>query len=80
MVRTPGIFQFPSEPAQCLLGQCFNVFMPTVLEQLRQGRGQQFRSASIRVGFEPVPVTITDAETLMQISGLFDRLLRPFAC
>ena len=54
--------------------------MSTVLEQLRQGRGQQFRSASIRVGFEPVPVTITDAETLMQISGLFDRLLRPFAC
>ena len=50
----------------------------SVLQQLRQCRGQQFRSASIRVGFEFVPFTITDTEALMQRQSLFNRLFWPF--
>ncbi len=80
MARAPRVFQFTPDPAQSLLGQGFNVIIASVLEQLCQCGRQQFGSTSIGVGFKSVPLTITDAEALMQIQRLFNRLFRPFLC
>ena len=72
MARTSRVFQFTPDPAEGLLGQRFNIIITSVLKQLCQCRGQEFSSPSIRIGFEPMPFTITDAEVLMQSQGLLD--------
>ena len=72
------VFEFSPDPSERLLSQRFHVIITSVLEQLCQCRGKEFSSAPIRIGFEPVPFTITDAEALMQCQSLFDRLFWPF--
>ena len=72
MPRTARVFEFSPDPAKRLLSQRFHIIIASVLKQLCQCRGQEFSSPSIRIGFEPVPFTITDAEALMQSQGLLD--------
>ena len=78
MPRAARVFQLSPDPAQSLLSECFHIIIASILEQLCQRRSQQFGSASICIGLESVPFTITDTEALMQRQGLFNRLFWPF--
>ena len=78
MPRAARVFELSSDPAKSLLSECFHITIASILKQLCQCRSQQFGSASICIGFESVPFTITDAEALMQCQGLFYRLFWPF--
>ena len=75
---TAGVLELSSDPAEGLLGQRFHIIIASVLNQLRQRRRQKLGAASIRIGFESVPVTITDADVLMQSQNLLNRLFWPF--
>ena len=74
------VFELSPDPAQRLFSQGFHVIIASVLEQLCQCRGQEFSPTPIRIGFEPVPFTIIDAEALMQCQSLLKRLFWPFLC
>lgn len=61
-VWAPGIFQFSSNPSQRLFGQCFHIAAIACLEELSQCRSKQLCSPSIRIGFQPVPIAVSNAE------------------
>ena len=77
MMRTAWIFQFPLDPAKRLLRESLHVLASTVLNQLREGCGKQFGSATVGIGFEFVPIAIANAQVLVKIPGLFNGLFGP---
>ena len=74
---TARILQLSFDPAKRLLRESLHVLASTVLNQLREGCGKQFGSATVGIAFEFVPIAIANAQVLVKIPGLFKGLFGP---
>ena len=66
MMGTSRILQFPFDPAQSLLGECFNIRVITITKKLHKSGTEKLSSAPVPVALQTVPVAFIDAQQPMQ--------------
>ena len=66
MMGTSRILQFPFDPAQSLLGECFNIRDIAVSKKLNESGAQKFSGAPVPVALQTVPAAFIDAQQPMQ--------------
>ena len=76
-VRTARVFQFPSDPAQCLLREFLDIVTLSTLDELRQSSRHEFSAATVGIGLEAMPVTIAKTQATMKLLREFRGVLWP---